>query len=923
MPLPGGTRLGPYEILTAIGAGGMGEVYRARDTKLNRDVAIKVLLPAVADDPDRVARFTREAQVLASLNHPSIGAIYGFEDSGDRRALVMELVEGPTLADRIARGAIALDDALPIAKRIAEALEAAHEQNIIHRDLKPANVKVRTDGTVKVLDFGLAKALEPISSAGDSGALADSPTIASPVAMTQQGVLLGTAPYMAPEQAKGRAVDKRADIWAFGCVLYEMLTGRRAFAGDDVSDALASVIKSDPDWRLLPATTPAGVRRLLKRCLEKNPKLRLQAIGDARIEIDDALHGDAAAANASSSHAPRPGKVVLLLAASAALAIVATFAIARLGRDAVPRAPEVTRVLIGVASADQLRSNSPVENLTEGRPSRTAIALSPDGRSLVFSAVRGAAQQLWLRPLDRLEATPIAGTDDGDNPFFSPDGAWVAFWANGALKKVPLAGGAVTTICETAALMGASWGSNNTIAFAQIGGGLWQVSAAGGTPQPLTSLGGTTNEVSHRLPQILPGNEAVIFTVSQSTFPKWEETRVVVQSLATGERKELAQGSDARYLSTGHLVFMRGGALLAAPFDLTRLEVTGGVVTVISDVMQAAYLPNVANDSGAGQFSVSASGSLVYVRGSVFPDLERSLLWVDRAGATQPLAAPRRAYFTARLSPDGNRVLVWTSGKDRNVWIYDIARGTTTKLTTEGRNSYGLWTADGKRVIYRPELGRENLFWKAADATGMAERLTTNENTQTPGSVSSDGRTLLFTQNGPTTSGDIWSLSLDGDRQPRAIVHTPFNEGYPELSADGRWLAYTSNESGRQEVYVQPYPGPGPRQQVSVDGGSTPAWSRDGKELFYQARSPDTDVSVLRMMAVSVSTQPTFTAGVPRRLWQRPYPLTLLGYRGYDVAADGKRFLVVDAGERAPIKAAEMILIQNWTEELKRLVPSK
>jgi serine/threonine-protein kinase len=556
-------------------------------------------------------------------------------------ALVMELVEGPTLADRIAQGPIAVEEALPIVKQIADALEAAHEQGIVHRDLKPANVKLRPDGTVKVLDFGLAKALEPVAGGTDA---TGSPTITSPAMMTGVGVLLGTAAYMSPEQARGQAVDKRSDIWAFGCVLYEMLTGRRAFEGEDVADTLAGVLRGEPDWRALPSDIPTNIRTLLRRCFRKDRRQRLGDAGAARLEIED-VSGPSPPTEAGLVANRRQRALVAGLAVliGAAVAGIAVWNL-RPGGDP----PEVSRVLLSVAPAEQLAVAA--MSAVFGRPTRTAMAMSPDGRYVVFNATRDGKRELYLRPLDRLEATRIPGTEGSDSPFFSPDGQWVGFWqgdlraeAIGELKKVPVSGGPAVTLCKTPPLYGASWGSTHTIVFAHAAGGLWRVSADGGAPQALTRLDTGKGEYSHRLPHLLPEGNDVIFTI-QKALNRWDDAHVAVRSLVTGEQRVLIEGAaDARYVRTGHLVYARMGTLMAVPFDVTRLEVAGGPRGIVDDVMQSVNSGSGIQDTGAAQFSVSESGSLVYVPGGIFPDRETSPVWVDRSGNTTPLpVTPRR-----------------------------------------------------------------------------------------------------------------------------------------------------------------------------------------------------------------------------------------------------------------------------------------
>jgi Tol biopolymer transport system component len=920
-----GTRLGVYEVTAPIGEGGMGQVYRATDTTLGRQVAIKILPDAFASDPERLARFEREAKTLASLNHPHIATIYGFEKSAGLHALVMELVEGEDLSQRIARGAIPLDEALPIARQVAEALEAAHEQGIIHRDLKPANIKVRVDGTVKVLDFGLAKAMEPTGMIPRG--VSQAPTITTP-AMTQAGVILGTAAYMSPEQARGKVVDRRADIWAFGCVLYEMLAGRRVFDGDEVSDTLALVLTTDPHWSALPADTPAAIRRLLRRCLVKDRSNRLPDIGSARLDIDEARTEASLPAVDTRAVEPIGARAKTIAWAIGAVAVVALAALAALGvwmvMRAQPAGRSVTRVLIGVEPAERLLSGFQLDQSRgRGRPSRTTMVFSPDGRSLVFSAEREGHVQLYLRHLDQLDASPIAGTEGASNPFFSPDGQSLGFHADGALKKVPLAGGPVVALCKVDLVFGASWGRTNQIVFARQAGGLWQVSAAGGTPTAVTRVQADSGEQSHRLPQFLPDGQTVLFTVTKSGFPSWDDTQIVAQSLTTGNRKVLVEGgADARFVAPGYLVYLRRGTLMAVPFDPQRLEVmTGAAVGVVADVMQAASILPVQIDTGAGQFAVSESGSLVYVTGGVFPQARWSLVWVDRAGRSEALLGAPGAYHAPRLSPDGKRVAFHSTTEDWDLWTYDVPRGIVSRLRMEGDQSVPLWTPDGSRLVFSSLVkGTYSVLSINADGSGSATTLATSTAKEFPSAWTPDGSALLT-----RLDGQIRLVPRDGKTEPRPLPIPDIAQ--TDFSPDGRWLAYNSQSSvssvsGRGQVYVQSYPALDRREQVSGENGSAPAWRWDGRELYYVQDASAGGPLKIRMMAVPITTTPTFSAGAPRMLFEGPFRIDG-PFRTYDVTPDGQRFLMVQEIAQPAARLSHMVLVQNWTEELKRVVPAK
>jgi serine/threonine-protein kinase len=918
LALASGTRIGPYDIVSVLGSGGMGEVYRARDAKLNRDVALKVLPEAFAADAERVARFKREAQVLASLNHPHIAHIYGFEDSGSTHALVLELVEGPTLADRITQGPIPLDETLPIARQIAEALEAAHEQGIIHRDLKPANIKIRNDGSVKVLDFGLAKALEPASAI--SPALTASPTITTPAQMTGIGTLLGTAAYMSPEQAKGRPADKRSDIWAFGCVLYEMLTGRRAFEGDDVSDTLAAVLRGEPDWSALPPDLPPALRTLIRRSVQKDPKRRLPDIGTTRLEIDEALTAPATESSTASVTVAAPSRTGwrTLLPWALAAALGAGLAIALWAPWRKPPVPSPVRLSAEIGTDVTLAvSGAPGANL----------ALSPDGKLLVFAAQRSTGTSgLYIRRVDQLQATSLSGTDNGRNPFFSPDEQWIGFFAGTNLKKISITGGAAVTLCDTVSGRGATfiesgrgatWGENGTIVFQPSGGpgALLRVSDGGGKPEPFTTL--ANGEVSQRWPQLLPGGKAVL--VTSGTPGRFDDGNIVVQPLPDGPRKIVQRGGYyGRVVPSRHLLYIHGGTLFAAPFDLDRLEIAGRPVPVLEGI-------NTFSGTGAADFAVSDIGTLVYLAGQGVGN-EVPMVWLDRTGKTVPLRTTPTDWRGPRFSPDGTRLAMEIRGADGGspeVWVYDWMRDTPTRLTFGGTYNLGpIWTPNGHRIVFASGMiGTANLYWQRADGTGETQRLTESTGDQIPGSWHPDGKVLAFTEANAQTGYDIKILTVEGDEArgwklgtPTAFLNGPSDEQDPQFSPDGRWMAYSSNESGQPEVYVRPYPASVGKWPISTGGGRYPIWSSTRSELFYV--TPNQQI----MVASYTADGGSFTATKAQAWWSGrilPRP------RGpYALHPDGNRF-AVSIAQDATTKQDHVVFVSNFFDELRRLAPVK
>jgi len=904
MPLSAGTRLGPYEILAPIGAGGMGEVYKARDTKLDRDVAIKVLPPVLARDPERLARFEREAKILASLNHPNIAQIYGVEESSAHRALVMELVPGETL-----KGPLALPEALRVAGQIADALQAAHDKGITHRDLKPANIIITPQGAVKVLDFGLAKLTEPVVSSGEPG---NSPTLT--MGATQAGMVMGTAAYMSPEQARGQQdVDRRADIWGFGVVLYEMLTGQQLFQGGTISDILAAVLKVEPDL----SAAPVQVRPLLERCLQKEPQKRLQAIGDWELLV-----------NVGAGHVPpRVGHARPLrwMAGAAVLAVIA----AVLGFGWWRATRPLDRPLMRF-SADL------GPEAVEGP--RITAAISPDGTRLAFVARGpGGKEQLSTQLLDQASATLLPGTENPNDPFFSPDSRWIGFFADGKMKKISIQGGAAVTLCDAPAARGASWGEDGWIVISpNQTSGLWRVPETGGTPHVITKPG-DRGEAVHRWPQILPGGQAVLFT-GHTVAAAFDNASIEVLSLKTGEWKVVQRGGyDGRYLPSGHLVYIHQGTLFAVGFDLDRLEVRG---------TPAPLLENVAGNEvvGAGQYAVARNGTLVYLSGKSsavnFP-----VAWMQSTGKIQPLLPSPGLYFAPRFSPDGRRLALAVGPPGAgDIQVYDWQRDTMTRITFTQANLYPVWAPDGKHIAFqsqsggairRPDFqaqpgGANSLRWIRADGAGEAQPLLESGGDLRPFSFSPDGKRLAFTEVGVDTGFDLWTLPLDVSDpehpkpgKPELFLRTPFNELEPAFSPDGRWVAYTSNESGRFEVYVRPSPGGAPsgsgKWQISTAGGRFPIWSRDGRELFYE--TPDN-----RIMVSDYTGKGDSFAGDKPRPWSNTQILDLFGTTVWnlDLSPDGKRFAVIPRPEATgePKGSVHVTVLLNFFDELRRRVPA-
>jgi len=887
MPLASGARLGVYEVLEPIGAGGMGEVYRARDVTLQRDVALKILPEAFALDADRLARFRREAQVLASLNHPNIASIYGFESAGPVQVLVLEFVEGPTLADRIAGDRIPIDEALTIAKQIAIALEAAHQQGIVHRDLKPANIKVRSDGTVKVLDFGLARAMTDGTGTVDGS---QPPTITSP-ALTRMGVILGTAAYMSPEQARGKVADKRSDIWAFGCVLYEMLTGRRTFEGEEISDTLASVLKSSPDLGAFPAETPSGVRRVIRRCLEKDPASRYHDVADARLDL-----ADATSLNPSP---PAVGSVRSALVERAAWALVALILGALLVYALQDKPTPLKIVQFEVAPPENTTFGSTLG--MGGNLVSVTGSLSPDGTQLVFAATdAGGKTLLWVRSLDALTARALPGTDEGMLPFWSPDSRHVGFYASRRLKKVDVTGGAVQTLCEAADTpKGATWGANGIILFsAGTTPALFRVSSEGGTPTRLEISDAEHKSVQHSWPQFLPDGRHFLY---------WGRTAddfrgVFLASLEPGDvaRPMVTSDSQGAYVSPGWLLFVREGTLLRQPVDAERLTMASSEATPLVEGISSL------NEIGLAAFSASWNGVVSYRSGLA---ATTQFAWFDRNGRNLGTVGPPGSYRAIALSPDERRVAYGDVAKG-DVWTLDLVRQTSTRVTHVAGSieASPVWSLDGTRLFYRSTQEGSGIYEKNASGA-LAERLLLRGRVNGPSQVSPDGTLLLyFAAPSGEMAQDIFVVPLNGEPTPRAVIQTPFADVEPQFSPDGRWLAYLSNATGRHEVYVEPFPPTGKdRVQISNTSARQPMWSRDGKELFFVNNQR-------KLYAVDVSTASGFQFGTPRFLFDLPADV-FNARSSYAPSRDGKRFLVNTLLENA---APPINVLLNWTAGVSR-----
>jgi eukaryotic-like serine/threonine-protein kinase len=857
-----GTRVGTYEITGALGSGGMGEVYRARDTTLHRDVAIKILPDLFASDPQRLARFEREAQTLAALNHPNIAQIYGVHDG----ALVMEFVDGEDLAERISRGPLRGREALPILRQIADALDAAHDRGIVHRDLKPANVCIRRDGTVKVLDFGLARV--STSPADLSVPLGSAPTFTSPL-VSQPGVVMGTVGYMSPEQARGLTADARTDIWALGCIAYEMLTGRRAFPGATASDVIAAILEREPE--LSDARLSGFERRLIARCLAKDPRRRYHDAGDVALAIEDASSTGTPDVGIASPRT-RVGAAAVLIAAAA---LAAGLTIGRL----LPRTATtpITRIAVPLPADKALAFQV-----------CSTFAVSPDGSAIAYVGESNGTRQLFVRGINEFDARAVRGGEDAtDSIVFSPDGKWLAFYANGQIRKVPVTGGAPSTLATLQAC-GADWPSADRLLFSDRDG-IFEIPAAGGQPRRLVATNRAAGELTIFSPFALPGGKAVLFTLLAN------DMRLYAQRLDTGERIALVDRAQNAVYTGGEILYSDAGVILRVPFDPSSLRITGTPAPLLEG---AAHL-----NSGATPIAIARSArALAYAPGGTIRLGNRTVVMMDASGTSEPIGVPAAPYLpTLRLSPDGRRLAITKSHEQKNdIYVYDFERGTLTAITSEHDNRAPVWSADGTRIIYSSDAsGVPNLYWRAADGSGREEPLLASEHMLGARSPSPDGGWLVFNQLDSPTHASIHVLPLQGDRRPRPFAQGRASYSSGIVSPDGGWLAYVSDETSREEVYVQPFPAGGSRLQISVDGGRAPVWSRDGRRLFYRSGS--------RVMVVDVEGKTALRASRPRLLFDDQGATD----GAFDVMPDGKHFLALSRAA-APPPLTRLNVLTDW-----------
>ena len=889
MALSPGGMLSHYRLVEKIGEGGMGVVWKADDTILGRHVAIKVLPPDFAQDAEQLARFRQEARLLASLNHPNIAAIHGLEESDGVRYLVLELVPGLTLAERIARGPLPVDEALTVCCQITEALEEAHEKGVIHRDLKPGNVMVTPDGKVKVLDFGLAKAFEEHPVGAD---LTQSPTLTSPP--TRAGVLLGTAPYMSPEQVRGKPLDKRTDIWAFGCVLREMLTGQRTFGGDTVTDTLAAVLKMEPDWDALPPETPWRIRDVLRRCLKKDVRARLRDIGEARIAIQAVLSGtpedEGESLPGTAAAVPRPVRPGWPERALWVVGLAVALLMAYVGWSRIPAQNTTTLVSRFTINLPDSAPVSFIGAATLGN-GRRAFTISRDGTLLVYAGMRDGVARLYLRSLDSYDTEALPGTEGAYGPFFSPDGQWIGFFVGNELKKVRVAGGAPVLVAEATNSVGADWGTDHRIVFAaQEGLRLLRVSDEGGTPEVLSE----DPELYYLWPQILPGAKAILLSGESNPF---------VLELETGQTRRLpVTGTDARYAGA-YLLFSQGSVLFAARFDSEQRNIAGPSVPILSGLRSEIY--------GRSQWDVSGDGTLVYATGQSVA--ENSLVWVSRSGEKERLSLPTRRRGTFEASPDGTRLaVIEKSGASSDLWIYDMKGLHPQQLTMNGNNSGPIfWSTDGKRIVFHKiQPGSRAPYMQSIDAGGIADPLLSPGKNLELQSWSGDGRLLGANDYGSDSQEGI--LVIDRTTGERHSIPTAGGDPWgTAISPGGRAVAYTSDETGEYHIYAQPFPPTGLRKQVSRVGGSEePRWSRDGTHLFYRSGQ--------RIMEVKIKTTPQLSVEAPTVFFQGDF--VNVGGRSYDVAPDMGRVLIIEGGAGG---TNTLKVVQGWFAELQRLVPDR